>query len=81
MKFYRRGLRLFIAGSSLLAFLGGWVIFAHTEKPAPTQPAAAFGASAPLDLKSLQPTGNLQPLPRLPSSSSVVVPRLRTRSS
>lgn len=81
MKFYRNSLRLLISASSVLALFGGWAMFAHTPKPAPIQAAAPINTPAPLDFKSLQPSGNLQPLPVFPQTSSVVVPRLRTRGS
>jgi len=82
MKFFRNSLRVLVASSSVVAFFGGWAIFAHTEKPAPAlQPIAPISTPAPLNFNSLPPSGNLQPLPVLPQSRSAVVPRLRTRSS
>lgn len=81
MKFFRKSLRVFIAGASALAFFGGWAIFAHTEKPATAQTVAPISTPAPLNFKSLQPSGSMQPLPVMPQSRSAVVPRLRTRGS
>lgn len=65
----------------MLALVGGWAMFAHTPKPAPVQKPAPISTPLPLDFQKLQPNGNLQPLPVLPQTSSVVIPRLRTRGS
>jgi hypothetical protein len=89
-------LRMWMALLSLVAFLFGWVVFAHSQKP---QPVSAAGASqAPAELAPLrglpplpeigQPAVELQPLQPLqqPSFSANLgaswgMPGLRARGS
>jgi hypothetical protein len=53
MKLYKTLLHVWIALMSVLTFLGGWAMLAHSRKP--VQPAAQSSASV-----------NLAPLPTLP---------------
>jgi len=42
MKVFKHGLRIWISAASLFGFLVGWILFAHSNKPAPlfqNQPA------------------------------------------
>jgi hypothetical protein len=52
MKPYKNFLRYWLAITSVLSFVGGWIIFAHSPKP--VQPTTAKG------------TNSLAPLPTLP---------------
>ena len=52
MKIFRKILRYWIAIASVLSFLGGWVILAHSPKPVQQQPAASV---QPINLPSLPP--------------------------
>jgi hypothetical protein len=56
MKFYKKGIRLWITVTSLLSFLVGWAMLAHAPKPAQAS-SSPEGSVAPL------PT--LAPLPPL----------------
>lgn len=79
MKQYKLLLRLWIGIASLAGFLGGWVMLAHSGKPAPffsssVSSSAVNSASAgsgqalnPSDPNSIVPT--LPPLPTLQGSS------------
>ena len=85
MKSLKIGLRVWIAMTSLLSFLGGWMIFSHSGKPAAlfSDPAASLPdpvVQSQVLLPTLEPlpsladlttTGVLQPLPALPSAPSV----------
>jgi hypothetical protein len=89
MKLFRKLLRFWIAIASLLSFLGGWVILAHSPKPVQTQavtvqspalpalpPIQAYGSNVNnngLGFFSNTPPTNSQPITGLP--------RLRTRGS
>jgi hypothetical protein len=93
MKPIKLGLRIWIAITSIISFLGGWMLFSHAGKPVPL-----FSAQQAVDSQSTQPqTNNLppipsldqltkgngssavQPLPSLPQGS--FQPRFRTRGS
>ena len=52
MKIFRKILRYWIAIASVLSFLGGWVILAHSPKPVQPQTTAP---GQPLALPSLPP--------------------------
>ncbi len=48
MKTYKLGMRLWITIAALFSFLGGWILLAHANKPAPlqySQPAISAPAS------------------------------------
>ncbi len=65
MKPLKFGLRVWIALTSVLSFLAGWMLLAHAGKPAPliaTQPAPADSANTS---SVLNPLPTLQPLPSL----------------
>jgi len=92
MKPLKVGLRIWFVLVSLLSFLGGWILFSRSGKPAPLSapaqsvqaglsaaPAAALEPVPSLDSLS---GGSLQPLPSLPSlRANQAAPRLRTRGS
>jgi hypothetical protein len=86
MKHLKVGLRIWIAISSIAGFLGGWVMLAHSPKPA--QPAQQVSVLVqPVNLPPLPPmtsftqqSSAFQPLPSLPQSS-FFTPRLRTGGS
>jgi hypothetical protein len=84
MKLFRKALRYWIAFASLLSFLGGWVILAHSPKP--VQPVIVQSITLP----AIQPfdgnvntnapgffSDNSQSIPQSRSS----MPSLRTRGS
>jgi hypothetical protein len=39
MKIFKRGMRVWITIASLFSFLAGWILLAHSNKPAPLQVA------------------------------------------
>ncbi len=89
MKLFRKLLRYWIAIASVLSFLGGWVILAHSPKPVQAQavtvqspalptlpPIQAYGSNVNnngLGFFSNNAPANSQP--------SIGTPRLRTRGS
>jgi hypothetical protein len=91
MKIFRKLLRYWIGIASVLSFLGGWVILAHSPKPVQSTPSSAAQSVALPTLPPIQAYGggvnnnglnffsnnNSQSSPQ-PSSS---VPMLRTRGS
>jgi hypothetical protein len=85
MQPFKIGLRIWIATSSLLGFLCGWALLAHSPKPAqPSQPPALV---QPVELPPLPPmpsfnvnNTNIQPLPAIPQTS-FSLPRMRTGGS
>jgi len=91
---FRAALRFGIAGTSLAAFLAGWILLGHSDKPAAlvgTSTGSAQGAGsaagelaplptlAPLSELNNSPSTRLQPVPR--QDFSFAQPRLRTRGS
>ena len=92
MKIFRKLLRYWIAVASVLSFLGGWVILAHSPKPVqgPTSSAAAQSVALP-NLPPIQAYGsnvNNNGLnffsnnnTQSSQSPSANVPMLRTRGS
>jgi hypothetical protein len=92
MKLFRRLLRYWIATASVLSFLGGWVILAHSPKPVSAQSATI---QSPASLPALPPiqaySGSINDngpgffSNNAPSNSQVTnstgIPRLRTRGS
>ncbi len=92
----RLGLRIWIAVTSILSFLFGWMLFSHAGKPAPliaaqpsiAQPAQNYQAQnlPPVpsidDLTRGNGSSALQPLPSLPQTTSPnFFPRFRSRGS
>jgi hypothetical protein len=57
MKFFRKLLRYWIAVASVLSFLGGWVILAHSPKPVQLQSATSVQPTALPDLPPIQAYG------------------------
>ncbi len=50
MKIVKKGMRIWITITAVFSFLGGWVLFSHSPKPAPlqaSQPAISAPASNP----------------------------------
>ncbi len=75
MKPLKISLRVWIAASSLLSFMGGWALFSHSGKPAPlfSSPAAPpppAASSGEDDTAQLAPLPTLQPLPSLDDLTS-----------
>jgi hypothetical protein len=75
MKPLKLGLRIWIALSSLVAFLGGWAFFSHSNKPVPlvADQNGSGSSSTQQDPQTLQPLPTLQPVPsfdQLSNSSS-----------
>ncbi len=93
MKIFRKALRYWIAIASVLSFLGGWVILAHSPKPVQPQPATVLPAALP-SLPPIQAYGGTttsngitffsNPAPANPPVNpqpSPLTPVLRTRGS
>jgi hypothetical protein len=53
MKLFRKLLRYWIGIASVLSFLGGWVILAHSPKP--VQPQSTSASVSPTVLSTLPP--------------------------
>ena len=53
MKLFRKLLRYWIGIASLLSFLGGWIILAHSPKP--VQPQSTSASVPPTVLSTLPP--------------------------
>ena len=78
MKGFKLGLRIWISAASVFSFLVGWILFAHSNKPAPlfqNQPAQ----NAPL-LSFNNSQAGLSSF-SLQQQSPFRQPRLRTRGS
>lgn len=73
MKPLKIGLRVWIAITSLLSFLGGWAIFSHSGKPAPlfSTSGAAVAAAAAVTTDGAVAPGVVAPLPTLPAIPSL----------
>ena len=93
MKIFRKLLRYWIAIASVLSFLGGWVILAHSPKPVQTQAVTVQSPALPA-LPPIQAYGsnvnnsglgffsnNSQAAPQAAPQSSLGMPMLRTRGS
>jgi hypothetical protein len=67
MKPLKISLRIWIALSSLLSFLGGWALFSHSGKPAPliASPSAPSFNSSDQNAQNAVLLPTLQPLPSL----------------
>ena len=77
MKPLKFGLRIWIAFTSILAFLGGWALFSHANKPVPIFSTSSQSQS--IDSGALAPIPTLPPVPSLDqltngSSSSAIQP-------
>ena len=93
MKLFRKLLRYWIAIASLLSFLGGWVILAHSPKPVQPQALAVQSSAAIPNLPPIQAFGsnvnnnglgffsNNAPATTQSIQPSAGIPRLRTRGS
>jgi hypothetical protein len=90
MKFFRKLLRYWIAVASVLSFLGGWVILAHSPKPVDSvtvqagalpnlPPIQAYGSS--VNNNGLGFFSNNAPANSQSFQPSAGMPRLRTRGS
>jgi hypothetical protein len=62
MKPLKWALRIWIAITSVLAFLGGWALFSHAAKPAPL-----FSSQPSVSGSEVTPLPTLQPIPSLDS--------------
>jgi hypothetical protein len=90
MKPFRKALRYWMAIASVLSFMGGWVILAHSPKPVQTQSVTVQSSAALPALPPIQAYGsnvnnnglgffsNTAPANSQPSPG---MPRLRTRGS
>ncbi len=85
MRTTRLGFRIWLAMASVTGFLGGWILLAHSPKPAQPAPRAPLVEITPLPtLEPLpSPRGGTRGLRRLPSFPQVgaSLPRLRTGGS
>lgn len=87
MKTFRKILRYWIAVASVLSFLGGWVILAHSPKP--VQPVAVQSAVLPTlppiqafgDVNNNNGPGFFSPNSQASPQSSLGFPRMRTGGS
>jgi hypothetical protein len=93
MKIFRKILRYWIAIASVLSFLGGWVILAHSPKPVQQQAASVVPAALPT-LPPIQAYGSTNnngipffsnQAPANPPATNIqpsqAMPMLRTRGS
>jgi hypothetical protein len=93
---FRIMLRLGIAGSALSAFLAGWILLGHSDKPAPLWGASTGDTQAqnetsiegqPMPLPTLAPLPELESIQNfnlrpIPQQNNLAIqPRLRTRGS
>jgi hypothetical protein len=85
MKRFKIGFRVWIAISSVIGFMGGWALLAHSPKPVQASQPAPIIRTAPLPTlepipplqglnRSVQP---IQPIPQI----QMGFPRLRTGGS
>ncbi len=86
IKQFKNSLRMLIAGSSVMGFVAGWVLLAHSGKPvqvtsapAPLAPASSISQLGPIPGNIQDP--NLQPLAPIPAPQYQFTPRLRTGGS
>jgi len=85
MKYTKYGLRIWLAMGSVVGFLGGWALLAHSPKPAqPIQNSPVVEFTPLPTLSPLQPfnqkSQGLQQLPQ-PSQNRSFRPRMRTGGS
>jgi hypothetical protein len=90
MKFLKNGIRTWVAITSITGFLGGWAVFAHTEKPVTNtaqqqppaqiqvQPLPTLPPIPPMNqpIQQIQPIQPIQPMPQINTFS-----RMRTGGS
>ena len=88
MKPMKLALRIWIAITAVLGFLGGWATLAHAGKPAPLSQLPALQSIEPLptlapipSLNNPVDTSSLQSLPAMPQIQLRSMPRLRTGGS
>ncbi len=85
MKTYKLGMRAWITIAAVFSFLGGWILLAHANKPAPlqfSQPAVSSPAQSSPSFQSSNPsfsTGGFS----FPSQNTTIFnrPLLRTGGS
>ena len=74
MKFLKNSLRTWVALTSIAGFLGGWAVFAHSEKPVSSTPQQSVQIQvAPLQTLPAIPSLNqpiqqiqlIQPMPQV----------------
>ena len=80
MKLFRKILRYWFAIASVLSFLGGWAILAHSPKPVQPQAAVAAPAALP-SLPPIQAYGGSTNNNGNAFFSNQTIPMLRTRGS
>ncbi|MCL4507337.1 MAG: hypothetical protein M1434_10335 [Chloroflexi bacterium] len=68
MKLVKLGLRIYIAVSTVIGFLVGWILLAHSGKPAATIAAQSAGPDTPAIVQIATPA----PLPPIPSLDDLV---------
>jgi hypothetical protein len=87
MKTFRKILRYWIAIASMLSFLGGWVILAHSPKPVQPQSVTVQSSLSLPPIQAFDSNANNNGLGFFPNNSgansqpSAGIPRLRTRGS
>jgi hypothetical protein len=90
MKLFRKLLRYWIAFASIISFMVGWVILAHSPKPvqaATVQPSVTLPSLPPIQAYSNDGSNNGNGLNFFSNSApanpqpSTGIPRLRTRGS
>lgn len=92
MKHIKTSLRTLISATSIIAFVGGWALFAHSQKPASFVTSNQSSPVQSVQIPTLAPIPTLEPfnnaprqLQAAPSSSSnsfvFTQPMLRTRGS
>ena len=89
MKIFRKALRYWIAVTSVLTFLGGWAILAHSPKPVQTVTiqSAALPTLPPIKVYGSTNNGltffpnNVQTNTSVTQQQSTGMPLLRTRGS
>ncbi len=68
MNLLKVGIRIWFGVASILGFLGGWILFAHSGKPAQSIQAPAINPSSSVNSPAAIPT--LVPLQSLNNSGS-----------
>ena len=79
MKKFKNALRYWFAITSLLSFMGGWIIFAHSPKP--VQPTTVVSSAPLLNLPPIQAFGSTTNNGVVLSRPSSGFPVLRTGGS
>ena len=86
MKFFKKILHYWIAFASLLSFLGGWIILAHSPKPIQTESITVQASATLPPIQAYGSNNNNNNLSFLPGGTqsnqpSAGMPTLRTRGS